>query len=91
MKLTDLADMEVSLLLEWMRQEGIKTFSAGAISLTREDVYWKPTAQTIEAGPNEIDPQKETQTCGHPWVDSNEYGECLHGCIPEPQQDNGEN
>jgi len=77
MKIKEILQLDIELLVSLMRSSGIKSLSCGESSIVLDAVA---TLSPSEPSNFEDEAPKEKLPCGHHIYESNELGECLHGC-----------
>ncbi len=78
MKIKEILQLDIELLVSLMRSSGIKSLSCGESSIVLDSPA--PIAGTVEPSNFEDEAPKEKLACGHFFYESNELGECFHGC-----------
>jgi len=76
MRLSDLIDLPIDEMVDTMHSYGILSVSIDGKSIS----LGAPVAKKIEHEPSRFEDETEKQKCGHTIWESNEAGECLHGC-----------
>lgn len=77
MKINELLDLPVPLLLKFMRDGGIRSLQVDGRSI----VLGPPARHKVEE-PSAFKDEEIKQRCGHALWEANESGECLWGCEP---------
>lgn len=81
MKLKELEDLDMEILIPLLRGYGIKNISIGAINIgLGEEV-------TSSYESSKFEDEAPLLSCGHSLWESNEVGECLHGCTASAGED----
>ena len=82
MKITDLKDLDIDILLPLLRQSGIRSICFGDVSLTLGHL---PTTKETYIEPSRFEDESKDDKlpCGHTIWEANAEGECLMGCLPQ--------
>lgn len=78
MKIKDAFDLDLDILIRWMRESGVEQLHYMNRSLVLSKTL--PPIAPIENSNWEDDGAKEVLACGHQSWEANELGLCLHGC-----------
>jgi hypothetical protein len=81
MKLHDLIDLDVELLVKYMRDSGISHIRYHDVELTLGSPAHKE--EPLLSGENWETEKDLVCACGHQSWEHNSIGECLHGCTDE--------
>jgi len=86
MKLKELCELDIDILIPMLRSYGIRALSIGDVSLT---ISPGPNAVKTEWEPSRFEDEREQEKlpCGHSVWEANEKGECLMGCLPETKKE----
>lgn len=83
MKIHELFALDIEALLKYMRDCGISSLQHGSTAITLAPLPAVPP----HVEPSHFEDEWVELPCGHPSWESNELGECLHGCIPPKAED----
>ena len=83
MKLQDVLELDIDILLPLLRQNGIEALSIGDVSITLSSRQEENVTEVESTFKDEID----KLSCGHYTYEANELGECLHGCLPTEERE----
>lgn len=85
MKLRDLIDLDVDVLIKTMRDSGIQHIRCGDTECTLSPML-PPVKEEVVSG-NNWETEDSSCKCGHQSWEHNSMGECLHGCTDECRND----
>jgi len=81
MKIFDLENLDLDILVNLLRDYGITSYSNGKCNIT----IGPRMPQNVEPSRFEDELPQEKASCGHSLWEANEVGECLHGCLPQQE------
>lgn len=86
MKLSEFANLDIEVVIKYMKDHGISGMTFGEYSLCLENYVPKPDIIPFE--PSAFEDETQTLECGHFVYEANEFGQCIHGCVlPVPTTD----
>lgn len=85
MKIKDAFDLDLDILIRWMRESGVEELHYMNRSLVLSKTL--PPLSPVENSNFEDEGEKEKLPCGHQSWEANEIGECLHGCEPTTKEE----
>lgn len=78
MKLRDILEQPIDIAIPLLRSYGVRAISVDGVSITLGHL---PTTKETYVEPSRFEDESDDKLhCGHNTWESNDAGECLHGC-----------